>query len=228
MEKELSKNLLVWGSTIIVIQNIILIPSFILAYTNLDSGIGDLAFTPAFWIDLIGFSLIGAGMYFIGDFYTSVASFTKGTAQVAFIWVILSALWRLMFGILIPIVIPLGIPMNFGIPHIIFGIASVAFLILMIFINQVMNAFQEQESIGKGGSTLFTVFAIIHIIGTALIFLGSLSTLGLSDDTQWYSTNYLSSVLLGSLGFLLKLIVVPIMGIITFLGVRNRFQSIED
>lgn len=221
MEKELSKDLVIWGSTIIAIQNIILILSFMLAIAN------PWAYTPALWIDLIGFALIGAGMYFIGDFYPSVASFTKRTALVAFVWVILSALWRLMFGILIPILIPLGIPVIFGIPHTIFGIASVAFLLLMIFINQVMNAFQEQESIGKGGSTLLTAYAIIHIIGAAMIFLGSLS---MSISETSYSDSDIrsfKSLIPALLGFLMKLIVVPLMGMSTFLEVRNCFQSIE-
>jgi hypothetical protein len=227
MEKELSKKLLVWGSTIIVIQNIILIPSLILAYTIIPNpDMQSLVFAPAFWIDLIGFTLIGAGMYFIGDFYASVASFTKKTALIAFVWVILSALWRLVFGILIPILIPMGIPAIFGVPHIIFGIASVFFLLLIIFINQVMNAFQKQEGIGKRGSTLFTAYAIIHLIGAAMIFFGSLS-ISLSDTSyEGLDIRYFQSLLPILLGFLMKLIIVPFMGIITFIGVRDRFQSI--
>ncbi|MFX0150972.1 MAG: hypothetical protein ACFFAJ_09340, partial [Candidatus Hodarchaeota archaeon] len=226
--KELSKNLLVWGSTIIVIQNIILIPSFILAYTNPNPDMRSLAFVPAFWVDLIGFVLIGAGMYFIGEFYTSMASFTKRTALVAFVWVILSALWRLMFGILIPILIPTGMPTIFGVPHIIFGIASVVFLLLIIFINQIINGFQEQEGIGNRESPLFTAYAIIHLIGAIMIFLGSLS-LSVSDTS--YSGLDIRNIQIITplvLGFLMKLIVAPFMGIITFLGARDSFQSIED
>ncbi|MFX0207710.1 MAG: hypothetical protein ACFFDT_17105 [Candidatus Hodarchaeota archaeon] len=224
MEKELSKNLLVWGATILVIQNIIFIPSLILG-AFLYSRIGGLAFAPAFWTDLTGFALIGVGIYFIGDFYTSVARFTKRTALGAFTWVILSALWRLMFGILIPIPIPLDIP----IISIIFGgIAAVAFLLLMIFIKEVMNAFQEQESIGKGGSTLITVYAIIHIIGAAMIFLGYLS-MSVSDTSyEGLDIRHFQRLLPILFGFLLKFFVVPLMGISTFLDVRNCFQSIEN
>jgi hypothetical protein len=226
MEKELSKKLLVWGSTLMVIQNIILIPSLILVQIGMYDKLWLLAFAPVFWIDLIGFGLIGAGMYFIGDFYTSVASFTRRTALVAFTWVFLAALWRLMCGILIPILIPFVV--NNVIFLIIFGIAAAVFFLLMISINQVINTFQEQEGIGKGGSPLLTVYAIIHIIGAAVIVLGFISVLGQSASEPWYSSRYMTSVLLTSLGFLLKLIVVPIMGIGTFLRVRNRFQSIED
>lgn len=163
-------------------------------------------------------------MYSISTFYPSVARFTKRTAVTAFVWVILSAIWRLMLGIL-PFHTNISAPIyKVEIPHIIFGTASIALVFLMIFLNQVLNVFQKQESIGTGGSPLTIIYVIIHLLGATLIIVGIylvslVELMGLVPPPEFLWIFF---------GFLLKWIVVPIMGIIIFSGIRSSFLTIED
>ncbi|PWI47906.1 hypothetical protein CEE45_09690 [Candidatus Heimdallarchaeota archaeon B3_Heim] len=237
MERETAKNLLVWGATILVAQNIVLIILIMMTFVLQDVSTIELVQTLSFWLDIIGFGLIGFGMLSIGIHYPSVGNYTQRGAYLAFGWAILSIIWRLIMGMLIPDFYLLGEPdianleLYAILPPVLFGIAAVLLLLLMFSFNTTMTKFQELEGIGTGKSNLFSAYAIVHIVGAAMIVVGWVPIAKIILDPASTSIDDLGEaaggLMLAGLGFIIKILAVPIMGIIAFLGVKNSFQTIE-
>jgi hypothetical protein len=237
LDKESAKNFLVWGAIVLLAQNIILIILVMMAFVIQDTDMILWVQKLSFWLDLVGFSLIGLGMLNIGAHYPSVSKSTQRAAYFAFGWVILSFIWRLIMGALIPDFYLLGEPdinnldLYAVLPPVLFGGAAVLLLLLMFSFNTTMDQFQNLEGIGTGKSNLFSAFAIVHIVGAAMIVVGWVPIAKIILDPE--NSNFsdidaaAGGILLAAVGFVIKILAVPIMGIVAFLGVKNSFQTIE-
>jgi hypothetical protein len=199
---------------------------FVGTFANLNSEILEVAMTMGYWLDLIGFGLIGAGLYNLGPYYPTVLSLAQKTSHLAFGWVILSVLWRLLMGVLIPNFYILGEPNmnNLGIyatlPSTVFGAAGFALLLFVL-----------QESSKARMRRLLLIYSLIHILGVIMIVIGwsSIAKIVLDPNSPSYTAidNVVGGLFLAGIGYLIKIIVVPIVAIKAFSDLYRNFKSID-
>ncbi|MHA2173544.1 MAG: hypothetical protein ACXABI_01830 [Candidatus Hodarchaeales archaeon] len=237
MSKETTKNYLLWGTIVIITQNALLLLIFVGTFANLNSEILEVAMTMGYWLDLIGFGLIGAGLYNLGPYYPTVLSLAQKTSHLAFGWVILSVLWRLLMGVLIPNFYILGEPNmnNLGIyatlPSTVFGAAGFALLLFVLNLDTILRYTQKQEASKARMRRLLLIYSLIHILGVIMIVIGwsSIAKIVLDPNSPSYTAidNVVGGLFLAGIGYLIKIIVVPIVAIKAFSDLYRNFKSID-
>ena len=237
MGKEFTKTYLTFGIALIIVQNSLLIFIFGGTIANLNFDFLKLIMTLTYSLDLIGYGLFGAGLYYLGTQNKAFFNPTQKASQLVFGWIIFSVLWRLLMGVFIPNFYILGKPNieNLAIystlPSTVFGIAGIFLLLSLLNLNTFMKSFQKQEQANNRISILLQVYCILHIIGVTLILLGWSSIGKIALDPKNLShfdvTTTIEGLFLTGLGLLIKILVVPICGIITFLKIYQVFKTID-
>lgn len=237
MSEESTKNYLILGIALIIFQNSLLILIFGGAIADLNFDFLKLLLTLTYWLDLIGYGLIGIGLYYLSKYDKSVLSSALTTSQLVFGWIVLSMLWRLLMGVLIPNFYILGEPNieNLGIhatlPPTIFGIAGFALLLSILNLNVLLKSFQKNEPSESRINQYLLVYGFIHIIGVIMLILGwnPIVKIILNPYSPSYYdiTNAVGGLFLAGFGFILKIIVVPILAIITYSELFKVFKTID-
>jgi hypothetical protein len=236
MNKESTKNYLLLGIALIIFQNSLLILIFGGAIADLNFDFLKLLLTLTYWLDLIGYGLIGIGLYYLSTYKKSVVSPALTTSQLVFGWIALSVIWRLMLGVLIPNFYILGklnienLGIHATLPPTIFGIAGFALLLSILNLNVILKSFQKQELINSKISQYFLVYAFIHIIGVVMIVIGwnSIAKIVLNPNSSSYYeiTSTVGGLFLAGFGFLIKIFIVPIIAIIAYSELYKAFKTI--
>lgn len=218
---EMNQKLVVSAATILVLHNSLFLAISIITAIKYEFSL-TLTIYPILWIgthglDIVGVLLLGIGLYGFSKAVPNRDLFERNTGLLFLVWVFFTLIWRLLWRSIFFSTSKfwrwLDDPSNFLVAGVFFS-ASLILTVGIGDLNKMIDRFRKRGIITKGWGILYTAYAALHCLGSLLITFGLLS-------------GFLVEVFLGGLGLLIKVSIVPILGILLFFQLYRVFSEMK-
>lgn len=242
MNVEPNQKLLVNASSILLLQNTLIFASIVINIVLQQSLLLSLIQLVTWGFDIVGFALLGAGLYRFSKAIPIGGLFAEKSGLLLLLWVPITLIWRLAGRLLSSSpqdVTQLGQAISTTTSMLwVFFLASFVLTFAVLNLNKMIGQFQEHGLIMEGGGGLYSAYAVLNVIGAFIITLGLIGSAPFLEQLAQIDPNNpptslgfarggIFLLLLSSVGQFIKGLVVPILGLLLFSQLRGLFLKIE-